>query len=136
MNDKKTAPRLSISHAADSTFEGGGLRGFFEYRDLGIRDATNGAASAHVIRAAPGKHASGEKHTHTLQFQMVYVLKGWVRFWYEGHGEVLLKAGSCVHQPPGILHQELEHSDDIEMIEITLPADFETALAELTTVDI
>ena len=118
--------KLSVSHAADTAFEGGGLRGFFEYRDLGIAAATGGKAGAHVIRAVPGKHASGEPHRHDLQFQMVYVLKGWVRFWYDGHGEVLLKPGSCVHQPPGIAHREIEHSGDLELIEITLPAEFGT----------
>jgi hypothetical protein len=41
-------------------------------------------------------------------------------------GEVLAEAGSCVHQPPGIAHAELAHSDDLELIEITLPAEFET----------
>ena len=80
--------------------------------------------------AVPGRHAEGDCHLHRLDFQMVYVLKGWVRFWYEGHGEVLLKPGSCVHQPPGIVHREIEHSDDLELIEITLPADFETEPAE------
>jgi quercetin dioxygenase-like cupin family protein len=61
---------------------------------------------------------------------MVYVLKGWVRFRYEGVGEVLLEAGSCVHQPPGIRHAEIAHSDDVEMLEITLPAEFETTGAD------
>ena len=130
MADKPNSPAFSASHLAGSRFERGGLRSFFEYRDLGIRAATGGAVGAHVIRAVAGDHASGEKHKHSLQFQMVYVLKGWVRFWYEGHGDVRLVAGSCVVQPPGIVHQELEHSDDVEMLEITLPADFETALSE------
>ena len=40
------------------------------------------------------------------------------------------EAGSCVHQPPGIKHDELAHSDDLELIEITLPADFETVPIE------
>lgn len=42
------------------------------------------------------------------------------------HGRVRLGAGSCVHQPPGIRHRELGHSDDVEMLEIVLPADFAT----------
>ena len=41
-------------------------------------------------------------------------------------GRVRAEAGSCVHQPPGIHHDELAHSDDLELIEITLPAEFET----------
>ena len=33
---------------------------------------------------------------------------------------------SCVVQPPGIRHAELAHSDDLEMLEVTSPAQFET----------
>jgi quercetin dioxygenase-like cupin family protein len=121
--------KLSVSHVDEAEFSGG-LRGFFEYRDLGIKEATDGKVGAHVIRAIPGKHAVGDKHIHNLDFQMVYVLKGWVKLWYEGTGEVTLKTGSCVHQPPGIRHQEIAHSDDLELIEIVLPADFETQEVE------
>jgi hypothetical protein len=39
---------------------------------------------------------------------------------------VRLEAGSCVHQPPDIRHRELGHSDDIEMLEVVLPAGFAT----------
>ncbi|MBN8945315.1 MAG: cupin domain-containing protein [Rhizobiales bacterium] len=120
------ASAFSVVHARDGEFKGQGLRNFFVYRDLGIKEATGGRVGAHVIKAVPGAHAGGDKHTHTLDFQMVYVLKGWVRFWYEGVGEVLLEPGSCVHQPPGIVHQEIAHSDDLELIEITLPAEFPT----------
>lgn len=116
---------FSVVHGDDAAFESG-LRGYFAYRDLGIKAATGGKVGAHVIRAVAGSDATGELHRHALDFQMVYVLKGWVRFWYEGEGEVLLKPGSCVHQPPGIVHREMEHSQDLELIEITLPANFET----------
>ncbi len=118
--------KFSVSHSDTSGFKDDGLRPFFQYRDLGIRDATNGAIVAHVIRAKPGMHVQPERHHHEVRFQMVYVLKGWVKFNYEGVGEVTLKAGSCVHQPPGIKHTELAHSDDLELIEIVMPADFET----------
>ncbi len=31
-----------------------------------------------------------------------------------------------MHQPPGIRHVEIDHSDDVEILEITLPAEFGT----------
>ncbi len=117
---------FTISHADDGRFEGRGLRAFFEYRDLGIGEATKGRFHAHVIRAVPGMESPGAWHRHELDFQMVYVLKGWVVFEYEGKGEQVLRAGSCVLQPPGIRHREVRHSDDMELIEITSPADFAT----------
>ena len=118
--------KFSVSHADDSPFVGAGLRAFFEYRDLGIAESTDGKVVAHVIRAAPEMHASGERHYHELEFQLVYCLNGWVKFEHDGIGEVTLRKGSCVHQPPGIRHRELAHSDDVELLEIVLPADFKT----------
>lgn len=124
-----TTQGFVASHARDAIFERG-LRSFFEYRDLGIEKATQGRVVAHVIRAAGGTEFSSQPHRHRAEFQLVYVLKGWIEFEYEGQGVVRLEAGSCVHQPPGIRHQELGHSADVEMLEIVLPADFETEEVE------
>lgn len=121
---------FTIAHADDGKFEGAGLRPFFEYRDLGIKGATKGAYGAHVIRAVPDMESPAIWHTHDLDFQMVYVLKGWVVFEYEGQGEQMMRAGSCVLQPPGIRHREVRHSDDLEMLEIISPAEFATAEAD------
>jgi quercetin dioxygenase-like cupin family protein len=120
--------RTTVSHAAGSRFEEG-LRAFFAYRDLGIRAATGGGFGAHVIRAVPGEGARPEWHTHDLAFQMVYVLRGWVEFEYADIGKVRLEAGDSVHQPPRVRHRELAHSDDLEMLEVTAPAEFATAPA-------
>ena len=60
-------------------------------------------------------------------------LKGWIEFEYEGQGRIRLEAGSCVHQPPEIRHREVGHSEDIEMLEIVLPANFTTE--EVASVD-
>ena len=114
-----------VSHAEGARFERG-LRSFFEYRDLGIRAATEGRVVAHVIRAAAGTEFSSQPHWHETTFQLVYVLKGWVEFEYEGQGRVRLEAGSCVHQPPQIRHREIGHSADLELLEIVMPADFKT----------
>ena len=120
-----TTPTFIATHAKDAHFERG-LRSFYEYRDLGIKTATDGRVDAHVIRAAAGKEFSSQPHLHHTTFQLVYILKGWIEFEYEGQGIVRLEAGSCVHQPPGIRHRELGHSDDVEMLEVVLPAGFAT----------
>ena len=57
---------------------------------------------------------------------MIYVLKGWIRFTYEGQGEFTFRAGDSCLQPAGIIHDELACSDDVELIEFTSPAEFET----------
>lgn len=116
---------FTVSHQRDALFKRG-LRSFFEYRDLGIRQATEGRVVAHVIRAAAGEEFSGQPHLHDTTFQLVYVLKGWIEFEYEGQGIVRLEAGSCVHQPPGIRHREIGHSPDVEMLEVVMPGDFKT----------
>ena len=117
------------THANDATYVRG-LRPFFDYRDLGIKEATQGRVVAHVIRAIDGADFSGKPHLHETTFQMVYVLKGWIEFDYEGHGKVRLEAGSCAHQPPGLRHQELGHSADLEMLEVALPGDFVTTVVD------
>lgn len=120
---------FSTSYAKDATFNDG-LRDFLEYRDLGIAEATDGKFRAHVLRVKDGGdtgdlHTTG-LHQHHLDFQMIYILKGWIKFTYEGRGEHVFGPGDCCLQPPGIVHNELECSDDLELLEITSPAKYET----------
>ena len=115
-----------VNHLGPASFETDGLRPFFEYRPLGLKELTGGKVGAHVIRAKPGQHADAPHHSHALEFQFVYVLKGWAILDYEGYGQHKLVAGSTVHQPPGIKHKEIDRSEDFEVLEITMPADFET----------
>ena len=116
---------FALSHARDANWDAG-LREFFAYRDLGVAAATSGQVGVHLIRARGASSSRGERHAHTLEFQFVYVLRGWVEFEYDGVGRVRLEPGSSVVQPPGIGHVELAHSDDLEMLELTLPAEFAT----------
>jgi len=122
--------RFAVSHFKSSRFRKRGLRTYFEYRDLGIKSATQGKVVAHVIRARPGKAPHGQWHRHDCALQFVYVLKGSVVFEYESVGRVTMKAGSCFYQPPGIRHREIRHSRNLEMIEIVAPANFRTVSLE------
>ena len=105
-----------------------GLRSIFEYRDLGIRDATDGDYVAHVIRAVGREDGDRihQWHYHECDFQMVFILKGWATFEYEGVGIRTLRAGDCVNQVPRIKHREIECSADLELLEIVSPSDFKT----------
>jgi hypothetical protein len=120
--------RIAISHYRDEDFKADGLRTYAQYRDLGIAKASQGLAAAHVIRLiGPCNPAEVSKlHFHDVDFQMVYVLKGWVKTYMEGQGETLMQQGSAWTQPPRIKHLILDYSDDVELLEVILPAEFKT----------
>jgi len=117
---------FTVAHADRGVFEEPGLRPFFEYRHLGIREATDGKVGAHVIRAVPVMESPGAWLSHDLDFQMVYVTQGRVIFDYEGQGESGVARGILCFAAPCIRHREVRHSDDLELIEITMPAAFDT----------
>ena len=127
---KKARPkqRIAISHHREEDFKSDGLRAYAKYRDLGIQAATHGLAQAHVIRLeGPCNPAEVSKlHYHDVEFQMVYVLKGWVKTYMDGQGEMLMKEGGCWTQPPRVKHMILDYSDDVELLEVILPAEFRT----------
>ena len=129
----RTKPRpkqkFTFSHHRDEDFDAG-LRTYAKYRDLGIAPATGGMVQAHVIKFVPPfkQEEVAIPHYHDVDFQMVYVLKGWIRSEFEGEGVHIFHAGSCWIQPPKIKHTVLGYSDDCEVLEIVLPADFGTVM--------
>src|SRR5262249_9811890 len=82
------------SHLADGAFAEG-LRRYAKYRDLGIAAATGGLAQAHVIKMVPPciPEEVSKLHYHDVDFQMIYVLKGWMKGEYEGAGVVTMREG-------------------------------------------
>jgi quercetin dioxygenase-like cupin family protein len=129
---KAKSQKFTFSHHREEDFDQG-LRSYARYRDLGLAPATGGMVQAHVIRMIPPFRPEevSTPHYHDVDFQMVYVLKGWMTTEFEGEGTHTFYAGSCWIQPPKIKHTVLGYSDDCELLEIVLPADFETVtLAE------
>jgi uncharacterized RmlC-like cupin family protein len=124
---KRAKQQFTVSHHHEADFIADGLRTYALYRDLGIAAATTGLCQAHVIRfLGPCTDEVRKRHYHETELQLVYVLKGWVKNEFAGHGEQLMQAGSCWLQPPGIEHTVLDYSDDCEVLEIIVPADFKT----------
>ena len=117
----------TFSHVApaDTPWRSDGLRDFFLYKDLGIKDATGGRVIAHLGKANEAPVKGTGWHRHVADFQIVLMLKGWARFMYEDK-DTLVEAGDCVHQRPGIVHYLYDYSPDMEYLEIVSPGDFGT----------
>ena len=127
--DKKWA---FVHHEENHATWASGLRNIFEYRDLGVKAATNGDYVAHVIRRNKNENDDGIQswHIHECEFQLVYVLNGWATFEYEGQGQRTIRKGDTVLQTPMIKHREVACSDDFEVLEIVSPANFKTRVVE------
>ena len=66
---------FSVVHGDEASFESG-LRGYFAYRDLGIKAATGGRVGAHVIRAVEGSEPGAEANVTKLIGSEVVQRKG------------------------------------------------------------
>lgn len=143
---KKPAPRkvakprirkfdLVIDKAKGAKWIKEDIRPQFEYRHFGVEEATGRQYGSHVIRVAKGARPPVRHHVHPdCEFLLVYVLKGWVKFWYDGEGEVRLNVGDVHLLPAGIKHAVTGWSKDLEMLETTNPADYRSV--ELTDAQI
>jgi quercetin dioxygenase-like cupin family protein len=62
-----------------------------------------------------------------MSAHFVYVLKGWITFRFAGVTDaVTVHAGSGLSQPAGVAHNVVGRSDDMELVEINLPASYGT----------
>ena len=104
-------------------------RAGMRYRDL-IPGRLGGSIIASHIRIPDAGPVPDMVHYHTVGFQLIYCYTGWVRLVYEDQGPpFILAANDCVIQPPEIRHRVLESSDNLQVIEIGVPAE------HITTVD-
>ena len=119
--------KLMVTPLEEGRFSREGPRAFVEYRDLGLAEATGGKVGAKHIRAIRPFEKETGWHWHDMTGHFVYVLKGWVRFKFADVVEpVIVSAGACLSQPAGVAHNVVGQSDDLEIIEINLPATFQT----------
>ena len=120
---------LAVSRKGEARYVAG-RREFFKYRDLGVRDATEGRMRAQVTSAERGMSQPTGWHYHVCEMQLVYMLTGWVELEFEDGGSVRLEAGDSVMIPGGLPHQETRTSENMELLEISIPAEMGTVPCE------
>lgn len=113
--------KLAIAKASDPKYIPG-RRDFFKYRELGVTEATNGFMRSQVTIGSQGMTQETGWHYHICDAQFVYVLKGWVELQFEETGTVRLEAGDSINIPGYLAHNEIRTSDELEILEISVPA--------------
>jgi quercetin dioxygenase-like cupin family protein len=120
-------PAMKLRHATTETAPFvPGRREFFKYRDLGVTDATNGEMRAQIMSAVTGMTEPTGWHYHVCESQFVYALKGWVDLEFETGETIHLQAGESLLIPGGMRHNETATSNDLEILEVCVPADMGT----------
>lgn len=108
----------------------------FEHRDIGIGTATDGLAGARVARPRGAGPARDVSHVaHDAEFVLLFVLTGSVTFEHAGDAVGLVAArhelveGDTVVVPAGLAHRLIDCSDDLELLDVTLPDAIQLAQA-------
>ncbi|MGH8427085.1 MAG: cupin domain-containing protein [Gammaproteobacteria bacterium] len=94
----------------------------FAVRDLGIAEATKGLAAAKVIRPTATCEFAGEPATRSKAFAFTFVLRGQLILLTDGRSETSLTAGDIFVIPAGLRRGFKTCSEDLELLEVTLPA--------------
>lgn len=125
------SPNMRVSHAplAGDSFVPG-RRDFLRFRDLGIKEASQGRFGGVVIEAKQGMVEPTGWHYHECESQTLYMLRGWARMQLEDGTEMTLEEGGCLFIPGGVRHNEVATSDDMMSLEFTAPADMGTVACD------
>lgn len=124
-----TGGKLAVAKASDAVFVPG-RRDFFKYRELGVTEATGGRMRAQVTSATRGLGRPTGWHYHVCDHQLVYMLKGWVDLEFEDGTKVHLEPGDSLMIPGGMRHNETGTADELELLEVSVPADMKTVVCE------
>lgn len=101
----------------------------FETRDTGIGEATRGTASVQVVRPKSGISDS-PVYSHRTDILFAFILEGHVTLAGEGQDTQQLGPGDAFVIPPQMKSALRACSDDLEFLEASLPAQFETDIHE------
>ena len=95
----------------------------FDARDTTVNAHTGGVASVMVARPSGGA-SPWTRHAGDILF--TYVIKGGMTLEGEGKSPVRLSAGDAFVVPPQMPTRYAEPTDDLELLEVSLPGQFET----------
>ena len=96
----------------------------FEARDIGIASATDGLAGVRVAR--PVRQPQQKFISHDADLLFMFLLNGSAEFNCDQMDSELLTAGDSFIVPSSMKHSLSKCSEDMEVLEVVLPAEFNT----------
>ncbi len=126
-----TRPTRTIAlDGPDKHVVGTGPRSFFDYRDLGVAEATGRLIEVQVVRAQRAKEGGTGWHSHNMA-QLSFGLSGWAMLDVEQvAGQVRQGCGDALSIPAHWRHNASSFSDDYWALQLQIPADYDTVERE------
>ena len=118
--------RFCCHKAGDAVWRPGRLPGFSAC-DTGIAAATGGVANAQVARRTEGGNGTA-KTSHDADIFFTFVLEGGMTLRVPERETCALRAGDAFVLPPGLRSAYEHYTDDLELLEVSLPGAFETTV--------
>lgn len=109
--------RFVFNEGAKAEWTPARLPGFIS-RDTTIAENTKGVAGVNVIRKGHGDVAWA---SHDADIHFTFVMEGTMTLEGEGQDPSALEAGDAFVTPPGMATRYADASDDLELLEVTLP---------------
>ncbi|WP_439154241.1 cupin domain-containing protein [Yoonia sp.] len=114
--------RFVYNKAADADWQAARLPGFVS-RDTTIAANTRNVAGVNVLRRGQGEP---QWSTHDADIHFTFVMEGTMTLQGEGKDPYALAPGDAFVIPPGMATRYADPSDDLELLEVTLPGVFGT----------
>jgi len=125
--DRRFQGQRFVHHkAAEAAWKPFRLPGFVA-RDTTIGENTQGVAGVHVAKRGEGTTVFAR---HDSDILFTFVMDGELTLEAEGQETQRLGAGDAFVVPPGLVTRYADPSDDIELLEVSLPASFITDTEE------
>ncbi len=99
----------------------------FQFRETGINKATKGMASVQVIKTISTDYQR-KVASHDSDILFTFIMSGTLAMKVENQGTYQLKARDAFVMPPNLKYEFLERSNDLELLEVSLPGDFKTTI--------
>jgi quercetin dioxygenase-like cupin family protein len=105
---------------------GAGPRKFFQYRDLGVREMTDGRIHIHIVKATEPGAGTGW-HYHTMaQWFMVLTGNSFIRVEDGPLIPINPLDAMCIGSGPEMRHNVAPFSGDYSVLEMCIPAEYDT----------